>query len=1241
MTASPQGLGADALRAVFPFHLTVDRELAVVQVGQALSRVCPDVVPGSPLSAHVRIVRPEMALAFETLVERRRSLFVLEVLPRRLPLRGQMLVAPDGDTVTFLGSPWVTDLEQLATFGLALTDFPAHEPIADYLFLLQSQQTALKDARDLAARLEAQTRVLRETVEALNEKESTLRAVVDTAADGIITIDAAGLIRSFNAAASRIFGYEPDEVVGRNVAVLMPRDGGDEHDRSIARYVATGEARIIGTSREVEGLRKDGTRVPLHLSVSDVAVGPQRLFTGILRDLTPERRAAADLQASEMRLQKTLTAVHAGVWDWDLTTDTGYWSEQNYRLIGLEPGSVAPSPEVFFACIHPDDVEASRELMRRALEGEVPLESEHRILLPDGSIRHMRDMRVVLRDEAGVATGISGITIDITATRRAELERDAEREKSARIVGAQYEVARVLAAATDSREAMTRTLETLGRLLQWDWGAFWVPREEHLACDTVWARPEADFEGFLQTSRETRFAVGEGLPGRVWASGDPTWLADLQLDENFPRRPAAAVAGLHSAFALPVLTRGTVIGVIEFFSAQRREADPSLLTSLSALSTQLGDFMERLDGERRLRESEARMRLIVDTSLDGVISMDGAGVVTLWSPQAASIFGWSAEEAVGRLLNALIVPERLRDAHRAGMARYLATGERRVLGKRIEVPALHKDGHEFPIELAIEVADGGLAAAAGGDPSRLVFSAFVRDITLRRQAEADLRKAKDDAEAASRARAEFLAMMSHELRTPLHGVIGMLDLLRDTPLAEEQRRQLDVARRSARSLVAITNDILDFSKIAAGRLVIEPHPFDLGRLVEEVAATFRPQADASGVAVRVAWPEGRLSGVLGDSVRVGQILTNLVGNAVKFTPSGHVGITVRRETDAGAPSPVVVCEVEDTGVGIPEGKREVIFDAFAQADASTTRRFGGTGLGLPISARLAEAMAGSLTLASSSERGSRFRLELPLPPAELTDDQAAGEAGAPSAVPARVLLVEDHVVNQEIASAMLGALGCKVTVAADGVQALEAIAREPFDIVFMDCLMPNMDGYEASRAIRALGHDKVHLPIIAMTASAFPEDRARAFDAGMNDHLTKPTLDGALRRALAQWLPRTPAPLVDADKVEAVRLLAEATMVGWASFLGRFIDDMEQAMDRLDRALEEGTAEALRAEAHAMRRASGMMGTPRLEGACADLEQACQDGAASRFTALVATISAEVDAAVAALRAHRGDAPPA
>jgi PleD family two-component response regulator len=193
----------------------------------------------------------------------------------------------------------------------------------------------------------------------------------------------------------------------------------------------------------------------------------------------------------------------------------------------------------------------------------------------------------------------------------------------------------------------------------------------------------------------------------------------------------------------------------------------------------------------------------------------------------------------------------------------------------------------------------------------------------------------------------------------------------------------------------------------------------------------------------------------------------------------------------------------------------------------------------------------------------------------------------------------------------------------------------------MDCLMPNMDGYEASRAIRALGHDKVHLPIIAMTASAFPEDRARAFDAGMNDHLTKPTLDGALRRALAQWLPRTPAPLVDADKVEAVRLLAEATMVGWASFLGRFIDDMEQAMDRLDRALEEGTAEALRAEAHAMRRASGMMGTPRLEGACADLEQACQDGAASRFTALVATISAEVDAAVAALRAHREDAPPA
>ena len=1222
---SAYGISSDALRSVFPFHLVVDRALRLVQVGDALARICPEFVVGLSMAERVRLIRPDVPLAFDDLLARRRALFVIELLPMRLPLRGQLLPADDGEHLTFLCSPWITKTEQLATFGLALTDFPTHEPIADYLFLLQSQATALQEAQTLAARLETQAHTLRDTNAALEEKESMLRAVLDTAADGIVSIDADGIIRAFSAAASGIFGYAPGDVIGQPVDVVLTLP--ERPDSVPARF----EAAMRG-GREMVGRRPDGSPLPVHVALSEITLGADRLYAATIRDLTAEREVAANLSATERRLSQTLDALRAGVWELDAVTGETRWSSQQYTLLGYRPDEVPASPDAFFERVHPDDQPTAAAELRRVLATAGEFEYEWRVVLPDGGTRWLRNLGAALADDAGRVRLVSGLSLDITDRRRAEIERDAERERSERIAAAQFAVAGVLAETSDLHEAIPRIMAALCTFLHWDWSALWVPRGDALECEFTWARRGAQHDAFREESSRTRFTRGSGLPGRVWRDGEPAWIADVQKEAGDPRRGTALDAGLRSAFALPVLSRGVVIGVLEFFSAEARERDVPMLTTLSALSTQLGDFMERLDGERRLRASEERMRLIVDTSLDGVISMDEDGVVTLWSPQATAIFGWTAQEAVGRDLGELIVPQRLREAHNRGLAQFVASGRRRNVGRRIEVPACHKDGHEFPIELAIGTADTQQVDAdtATDVVQRRIFSAFVRDITARRQAEADLRRAKDEAEAASRARAEFLAMMSHELRTPLHGVIGMLDLLRETRLDGEQQRQIDVARRSAKSLVAITNDILDFSKIAAGRLVIEPHPFDLGRLVDEIAATFRPQAEAAGVEVRVEFPDGRLRGVTGDSVRVGQILTNLVGNAVKFTERGEVVLTLTRLRRGDVELPEVQCLVRDTGVGIPADKREVIFDAFAQAEATTTRKYGGTGLGLPISARLAEAMAGQLTLAATSTHGSTFALILPLPACLLQEEQASQEhASLPAG--ARVLLVEDHLINQEIASSMLTSLGCAVTVAADGTEAVDAVMRESFDLVFMDCLMPTMDGFEATRRIRALGHTQ--LPILAMTASAFPEDRARCFEAGMNDHLTKPLLDGALKRALAQWLPRPTLPVLDETRVQQAVQLATATMVGWGTFVDRFVGDAEQAIDRLDRALEEGTVEALRAEAHALRRSSATVAALRLEAACADLEQACHDDDADGLARRVASVSAELDSAVEALRA--------
>ncbi len=601
-----------------------------------------------------------------------------------------------------------------------------------------------------------------------------------------------------------------------------------------------------------------------------------------------------------------------------------------------------------------------------------------------------------------------------------------------------------------------------------------------------------------------------GSPRTDWKVGDVRGVLEISV----PRRNwyMAANDVLNKTFGLLLVL--VLLGMSAVWIVMRRlQLALQRASELSEAREQSNlllrrEIQERQSIERDLRLSESMLNSIFTSAPEGIVVINTQGEIIQANPAVSRMFGYPLQSLIGQNI-ALLMSPRDRREHQDWIVRFLTTGVEELVNRPRIIEGYRRNGERFPLRMSItetRVDD------------ELFFTGTLQDFTQVKAVEEQLIEAKNKAEVASRLKGEFLANMSHEIRTPMNGIVGMTQLVLDTPLSEEQREYLLLAQESANHLLHIINDILDFSKIESGALELEPVATDVAELLGSTIRTLKHSADQKGLSLRPHLPPHLPTELLLDPVRLRQVLTNLIGNAIKFTHQGGVDIGLQLQEDGD--TLWLEFSVKDTGIGFDPAKAESLFNPFVQADGSITRSYGGAGLGLAITRSLVQRMGGDIQASSIPGVGSEFsgRVRCALP--TIHSQAAPLLPTKPNTEPAQalhILLAEDHPVNQKVASLLLAKMGHSVVVADNGRHALDLLEQEDFDVVLMDVMMPEMDGLAALAELRQREQNTGrHMLVLMVTAHAMTGDRERFLAAGADGYVAKPISGAALQAEIAR-----------------------------------------------------------------------------------------------------------------------------
>jgi hypothetical protein len=1091
--------------------------------------------------------------------------------------------------------------------------------------------------------------------------------IIDQTHDSVVSTDLDGLVTGWNRGAQRLFGYAAEEMIGQPISRVYPEE---EHTFLADQVIAPLKERGVHEV-EVRMRRHSGEDFWAHLSLSllrDEHGRPEGMI-GYSIDITERRRAEAALQRAnaglEQRVQERTAALHAA--NAQLETEVARRKDSQEQLAQLAAAlskavgeeylhrlveSLAASLGVDFAFVGRLDV-AARRVTTLAGFG------------------HGRHLDSVTYDLAG--TPCEQVIAGEHRHYPDDLQALFPQDRPLVEMGVQAYVGVPLA---DSGGAVIGLLSLLhGEHLAHDAEAESILRiyATRAAAEIERMQYEAELDRALDALKMQKFALDQhsivGITDRagriLYANDRFCEVSQYARAELLGQDHRLLNSGFHPKSFFRELWTTIGRGQVWHGEIHNRRKDGSGYWVDTTIVPFLGedgrpfqyisirtDITARKQAMERLRQSEARFSKAFHASPDMItLSRLKDNVFVDANESFLRSTGYARDQVLGRATGELNI---WGDVNAARAVKKILATQGTV--RDFETVGLNRSGQSFPVSYSADLID------IDGEPHVL---AVIHDLRRIKQAEADLEHARDTALAASRAKSQFLATMSHEIRTPLNGVLGMTQLLQETKLTNEQREFVSTILSSGESLLAIINEILDFSRIEAGRISLDALDFDLRAVVAGVADMLAVLARNKGLSLDCIFGAEIPAPLRGDPQRLRQILVNLLGNAIKFTEQGGVTLRVTCQSSVvshdssvegseGVPADLdrrLRFEVIDTGIGVPPEARERIFEAFTQVDGSTTRRYAGTGLGLAIARQLVRLMGGEIGIESEPGKGSTFWFTASFSQAATcAADRPAVFTPLPrpgrSALPARVLVVEDNKANQMVARRLLEHLGCGVDVADGGREALERIAMTRYDLVFMDCQMPDMDGFATTRALRCREAEQPaasRLPVVAMTANVFAQDRAACLAAGMDDFLAKPVSVAAMQAALDKWLARpgvsSPSVLqavareasMPALDAEPFAELAAFMGQGFGEFVSVFTRDLPAHLVGLRTAAANRDRKQLQQLAHMVKGSAANASAMTLSSLCARLESLARTGAPEQIGEQITRIEAEYQRAAAAL----------
>jgi len=1031
--------------------------------------------------------------------------------------------------------------------------------------------------------------------DALRESEERFRIMADSCPTGIWVTDAQGWTQFINRTYREFCGltseqYERD----RWRALLHPDDAAEFLG---AFQLASKKHKPFRA--EARSRRADGEWRWVE-SYATPRLSPDGEFLGLVgtsKDVTERKRAEDALRESEERFRNMADGCPTLMWVTDAEGGDQFINRTYREFCGVTFEDVEGGK--WQAFVHPDDALEYIEVFQRAVRERKPFRAEARVRRADGEWRLLGTYAEPRLSPNGAFLGHVGICSDITDRRQAEQERQFQHSL----------IRSILEVSPDG---------------------ILVVNDENLIV--------AHNKKFLDVWRIPLARILDNLPDYA-VGGQPPLILSAALDRvQYP-----------DAFLKRILELNADLDANDHCEIELKDGR-TLERYSTGLRNEPGEYLGRVwffrditgrkQAEQALRSSEEKFRQLAENIRE---------VFWMMSPTADEIFYVSPayEQIWGRTCDSLyrspmswieaIHPDDLAHAH--------LLFARQIQGEAIdsEYRILTPDGQvKWIRDRAFPVRD------EAGQLIRVV--GIAEPIDEQKRYETELIQAREGADAANLAKSRFLANMSHEIRTPMNGVIGMVQLLLGTVLTQEQQRYAEVAQESGRALLALIDDILDLSKIEAKKIVLENLSFDLHHSVEAVVEVMRVQAKAKGLDFYSHISPEMPPVLRGDAHRLRQVLTNLAGNAIKFTERGAVRLDATLE-GTGAGTAMIRLSITDTGIGIRPDQAAALFSPFTQADASTTRKYGGTGLGLAISKQLVEMMGGTIGVESREGHGSTFWFTaiFELTAAEqLQDasDRSAARLEAPRETArirsaARILVAEDNATNREVALAQLRKLGYKTAAVTNGAEAVDAIQQGGYHLVLMDCEMPVMDGFEATRRIRDLNPA---IPIIALTADAMSGDRGRCLSQGMNDYLAKPVDLERLAEIVDKWLPVSGAcedaqsgedptdKLVDAifDPESLLRRLMGDRQLARIIVNG-FLNDVPCQLNNLRKRLAEADAPGVRLQAHALKGAAATVSAASLRAAALEIEQTAAAGRLDDCGRLLPRVTVEFERLSSAL----------